>query len=98
LPGQHRPARHGTDRPVSHELQSTDAMLYTYETQTLKPFCMTDPTVSSMELIDAAQSVPHVGGDPVQAQALCVGHSMKRVTGHNWKQDRTDNGFTFEWS
>ena len=46
-------------------------MLYTYQTKTLKPVCMADPTVSSMELIVAAQSVPHVGGDPVQAQALC---------------------------
>ena len=46
---------------VPHKHRSTDAMLYTYQTHTVKPVFIADNTESSTELIEEVHvSVPHV--------------------------------------
>jgi hypothetical protein len=70
---------------VPHKHESTDTMLYTYQTQTLKPVCMADPTVSLMELIDAA----HVGVPHVAREFLSFWSAGQALFGYNTTRDRS---------
>ena len=62
---------------VPHQHESADAMLYTYQTQTLTPVFKSHSAASSTELIAAGHCVPvpHVAGEAVcwglLGQALC---------------------------
>ena len=84
---------------MTHKDESTDVILYTYQTETMKPVCMAYRVASLMELIDSAHVVPHGGGGssllvdppPDPAQALCVWDTALQESRVTCRDEATGN-------